>query len=90
VAPGGTFIIAIYYRTPLYGMWTSIKKTYCQAPNWAQKAMVNTYYSLVALKRFVSGQGFRSYNERGMDRYYDVVDWMGGYPYQSADSSPEA
>jgi 2-polyprenyl-6-hydroxyphenyl methylase/3-demethylubiquinone-9 3-methyltransferase len=86
VAPGGLFIIAIYYRTPFCGMWTAIKRTYCQSPAWLQKAMVNLYYALVVAKRFVTGQAMSSYDERGMDRYYDVIDWMGGYPYESADA----
>lgn len=86
VKPGGLFIIAIYYRTPFCGMWTTIKKTYCRSPAWVQKAMVNSYYSLVTAKRRLNGKGLADYNDRGMDRYHDVIDWMGGYPYQSANA----
>ena len=87
VRPGGLFIIAIYYRTPFCGMWTTIKKTYCRSPSWVQKAMVNIYYSLVTAKRRLNGKGLSDYNDRGMDRYHDVIDWMGGYPYQSANAA---
>lgn len=84
VRPGGIFIIAIYYRTPFCGMWAGIKKTYCRSPAWVQKAMVKGYYALVVAKRRLNGRGIADYNDRGMDRYHDVIDWMGGYPYQSA------
>jgi SAM-dependent methyltransferase len=87
VGPQGLFILAIYYKTPFCGVWTGIKWIYCQSPGWIQKIMVNSYYSLVAAKRFATGKGMKSYNERGMDRYYDVIDWMGGYPYESASAA---
>jgi 2-polyprenyl-6-hydroxyphenyl methylase/3-demethylubiquinone-9 3-methyltransferase len=42
------------------------------------------YPVIFAAKFFVTGKNPLSQN-RGMDFYYDVVDWVGGYPYEYID-----
>lgn len=80
VAPGGTFILAIYVKTPFCGMWKVVKRMYSSGGRVRQKAMQGAYISL--LKARTAG---RSGNlVRGMDFRHDAIDWLGGYPYESA------
>lgn len=85
VKKGGTFIIAIYTETKFCGMWKVIKKTYCNAPRFMQKIMGYAYHFIRSFRQILNGQLLKSYkNERGMNRFYDSIDWLGGYPYESA------
>ncbi len=85
VKEGGTFIIAIYTKTKFCGMWKVIKKSYCNAPRFLQKFLGYTYHFIRSFRQILNGEIFKSYkNERGMDRFYDSIDWLGGYPYESA------
>ena len=95
VAPGGKFFIAIYNdlgsRTR---RWHSIKKTYNRLPSVLQPAftaMMMASEEAKAVWRAMTNGGpasyFRmwtEYNGRGMNRWRDMVDWVGGYPYEVA------
>jgi 2-polyprenyl-3-methyl-5-hydroxy-6-metoxy-1,4-benzoquinol methylase len=89
VRPGGHFVIAIYNRHWTSPVWRGIKWTYVRSPSWAQKLLVRTLLPVIAVaKRAVTRDDPRK-QQRGMDFYYDVVDWVGGYPYEyhSADET---
>jgi len=79
VKPGGTFIIAIYLKTKFCGMWKVIKRTYSAGSPLRQRPMAAIY--IAALKARGLG-GVR--RDRGMNFYHDAIDWLGGYPYESA------
>ena len=90
--------IAIYNDTGSQATrWKAIKKIYNKLPKFLQKP----YTALVFLpeegKKFISSlitlkpaNYFKSWtqykNNRGMNRWYDMVDWVGGYPYEFAAS----
>lgn len=78
VEEGGVFIIAIYVETPFCGVWTSIKRTYSAASRPVQAAMEAGY--MAALR----ARGAKSSGVRGMNFKNDAIDWLGGYPYESA------
>ncbi len=99
VADDGLLFIAIYNDTGSQSTrWRWIKKTYCGLPR-----ILRPGFALLASlpdesKRFASfvvrGQplgyfrywrGYRS--DRGMDRWHDIIDWVGGYPYEVAGPS---
>lgn len=43
------------------------------------------YHLIRSFRQILNGEIFNSYkNERGMSRFYDSIDWLGGYPYESA------
>jgi 2-polyprenyl-6-hydroxyphenyl methylase/3-demethylubiquinone-9 3-methyltransferase len=85
VRRGGYLVIAIYNRHWSSLPWLWIKRFYCSAPGWLQRAMVSALYPVIWLaKLFVTGRNPGN-KERGMDFFYDVVDWVGGYPYEYAD-----
>ncbi len=97
VAPGGLLFIAIYnYQPWLSGYWSVVKRTYNWSPRFVRRLMHWTYFGffVVALAiadalrgrsplRRYSGRG-----RRGMRIYYDVADWIGGWPFEPA--QPEA
>lgn len=94
VAPGGKLFIALYNDTGSQSTrWKWLKKTYNQLPG-----VLRVPYTLIviapdelkSLARSVLtwnlGSYFRSWSQydqhRGMNRWRDIVDWVGGYPYE--------
>jgi 2-polyprenyl-3-methyl-5-hydroxy-6-metoxy-1,4-benzoquinol methylase len=89
VAPGGLFFIAIYndqgWRSRY---WSFVKKIYNR--NKAGRiAMTLFHIPTVYLARVaVRAATGRSVRDRGMSLWYDMLDWLGGYPFEVA--RPEA
>jgi len=84
VRPGGHFVVAIYNRHWSSLPWLWIKATYVHSPRWLQRAMVAALYPVIWLAKLaVTGKNPKAM-DRGMDFFYDVVDWVGGYPYEYA------
>ncbi len=84
VRAGGLLAIAIYNRHWSSPGWVPVKRFYNRLPRWGQHALVALFYPLVAgAKALVTRRNpFRM--RRGMDFYYNLVDWLGGYPYEYA------
>jgi ubiquinone/menaquinone biosynthesis C-methylase UbiE len=84
VKPGGGLVLAIYNRHWSSLPWLWIKWLYCHMPAPIQKVIIGLFYPVIMLAKFLAtGQNpFRM--SRGMDFYYNVVDWVGGYPYEYA------
>lgn len=84
VKPGGNFILAIYNRHWTSPAWTLIKRAYVSMPGFAQKLMNWLFVPIIFVaKLLVTGRNPLRM-ERGMEFYYNVVDWVGGYPYEYA------
>jgi len=96
VAPGGKMFIAIYNNQggPSY-RWTQIKRLYNRSPRYLGTALVlaiGAYQEIrAALGRVVRLQTplpFKAWAEakktRGMSVWHDLVDWVGGYPFEVA------
>ena len=94
VAPGGRLFIAIYNdQGSASRRWTKVKKRYNELPKhlrflvvWPSFWVLN-WRSLV--KDSVRLQPFKSIrdygkNARGMSFWQDLVDWVGGYPFDVA------
>ena len=89
----GVLFIAIY-NTQTYWTkyWTFVKKTYnaniIMKTFWTYFYIVfNTFKGAVKdLLLFKNPfQRYRDYKEnRGMSIYYDLIDWLGGYPFETA------
>jgi len=93
VKPNGYFVLAIYNRAPSSDYWLEVKKFYNSAPVIIKKLMVYVTFSYIVLHRLLSilkrkilGQPKISLfpKDRGMSIFYDVIDWLGGYPYEYA------
>jgi 2-polyprenyl-6-hydroxyphenyl methylase/3-demethylubiquinone-9 3-methyltransferase len=84
VREGGHLVAAIYNRHITSPAWVWVKRLYNTSPRWVRRGMILFFYPLILLsKRIVTGKN-PHLQERGMDFYYNVVDWIGGYPYESA------
>jgi 2-polyprenyl-3-methyl-5-hydroxy-6-metoxy-1,4-benzoquinol methylase len=84
VAPGGHFILAIYNRHWSSLPWRVIKRCYVTSPRWVQRVLIRIFFPIIYVAKWlVTGRNPRQ-QERGMDFYYDVIDWVGGYPYEYA------
>lgn len=89
LARGGSLFIAIYNdQGPISRYWTVVKRLYNRGAAW-RAAMIALHapylIGLRALVRLVAGRGRIP---RGMTLWYDMLDWLGGYPFEVA--SPEA
>jgi 2-polyprenyl-6-hydroxyphenyl methylase/3-demethylubiquinone-9 3-methyltransferase len=84
VRPGGRLIIAIYNRHWSSLPWLAIKATYVHSPRLLQRMMIGALYPVIWLAKLAVTRRNPRKMERGMDFYYDVVDWVGGYPYEYA------
>ena len=92
VKKDGYLFIAIYNDQRLQSrIWTSIKKTYVQVPI-SRPLLILFGYILFWLPFFALGlfqlnpfKKWRDYKKRrGMSPHHDLVDWMGGYPFEVA------
>ena len=96
VAARGKLFIAIYNDTGSQsGRWKLIKETYNKLPDVLKKpfaALVLTpdeskrlMKSVLTLKPQSYLKSWTEYkNSRGMNRWNDILDWVGGYPYEVA------
>lgn len=84
VSPRGYFICSIYNRHWSSPVWKKIKWLYNQSPLALQKLLISFFYPLIFLAKWMVTRKNPNQKERGMDFFYDVIDWVGGYPYEYA------
>jgi len=84
VAPSGTLVLAIYNKHVTSPVWKVIKRLYNQLPGFGQRIMALLFAAIIYVAKLLVTRRNPLDKERGMDFWYDVVDWIGGYPYESA------
>jgi 2-polyprenyl-3-methyl-5-hydroxy-6-metoxy-1,4-benzoquinol methylase len=84
VAPGGVLVLALYNRHWSSPIWKTIKRVYCASPKPLQRVMVGLFYPFILVAKWLVTGRNPFDMERGMDFYYNFVDWVGGYPYEYA------
>ena len=96
VAPGGKLFVAIYNdQGALSQIWRAIKRTYNRLPAVLRvpfAAGVFVPWEVARLIKRLGALQFRGYVEswtkyhrsRGMSRWHDMADWIGGYPFEVA------
>ena len=93
VRPEGTLFVAIYNDQGRWSRyWSAIKRTYCRLPRLLRPLILapagawflgpSLIRDLLVLRPFASWKSY--YRERGMSPWRDVVDWVGGYPFEVA------
>jgi len=84
VAQEGVLAIAIYARHWSSPIWKIIKILYNKTPEFLQRLWIYFFCVVIYLAKFaVTGRNPLN-KRRGMSFYYDVIDWVGGYPYEYA------
>lgn len=84
VAPGGVLALAIYNTHMSSPIWRWIKWLYNHLPAFIQRVMTVIFAAIIYLTKFLVTRRNPLEKERGMDFWYDVIDWIGGYPYEYA------
>lgn len=93
VAPRGSLFIAIYNDQGFTSRWwTRVKRLYNRGPFYKSLvcAVYFPYFTLGALgvdtlKRVNPLRRYTEYKKsRGMSRFHDLRDWLGGYPFEVA------
>lgn len=96
VAPGGKLFVAIYNDTGSESRrWHWIKRTYNKMPDSlrvpytiavsAPEEVKSVVRSVVTGRLGDYVRSWTNYEQnRGMNRWRDIVDWVGGYPYETA------
>ena len=92
VAPKGQLFIAIYNdQGRASRIWKHVKKAYVSAPKGLKWLVLAPAFARLWGPTFVRDtvkgrplRTWRSYGGRGMDPRRDVVDWVGGYPFEVA------
>lgn len=84
VRPNGILVISIYNKHWSSGLWKVIKYFYNISPSFIQRIFVGLFYPVIFIAKFLITKKNPFNKERGMDFYHDVIDWVGGYPYQYA------
>jgi 2-polyprenyl-6-hydroxyphenyl methylase/3-demethylubiquinone-9 3-methyltransferase len=96
VAPGGKLLISIYNDTGTQSArWRLLKRVYNKLPRplkapyvlvvSAPREMKQILRSLLGLQLSSYFRLWTQYDpDRGMNRWHDLVDWVGGYPYETA------
>lgn len=94
VAPGGKLFIALYNNTGTQAQrWLWIKKTYNKLPGFLRPPFAILVSApeegkgiLRGILKGKPGERIRHWkgylNRRGMNYWHDLVDWVGGYPYE--------
>ena len=98
VKPNGQLTIAIYNdQGKISNMWKAIKRAYSKGNRVTKSILLficGLYFfvPLVVRDLFLFGNPIRHWqlykSKRGMSPYYDMIDWVGGYPFEVA--KPEA
>jgi len=84
VKDDGLLVISIYNRHWSSPAWKQIKWLYNKMPSPGKHLMVSSLYGVIYIAKYlVTGQNPKK-KRRGMDFRHDVVDWVGGYPYEYA------
>lgn len=89
----GVLFIAIYNdQGRASQLWKKIKKAYCQLPNSLKFIVLlpatirlwgpTTIKDLLRFKPFSTWRNYKK--SRGMSPWFDVIDWVGGYPFEVA------
>ena len=93
VAPSGQSFIAIYNdQGPTSVRWRKIKKLYNHVPRLFRLVILSAtlwrIWGLTTVRNFIRLKPFHTWNtyksNRGMNAWRDLVDWVGGYPFEVA------
>ena len=84
VKPGGHFVVALYNRHWSSAPWLAIKYAYCKSPRLIQKLFIWALAPVIYVAKWLVTKDDPKKQQRGMDFMYNVIDWVGGYPYEYA------
>ena len=78
------YVIAIYNHHWTSPIWKQIKRFYNLSPGPVRRLLNYCFGALIYVALWVTTRTNPLHKERGMDFWFDVIDWLGGYPYEYA------
>lgn len=87
VGDDGFFWISIYQGGPRYDADLALKRRYNAADEATREQMIQeavAAHKALAVMQGLDPDDWNRRNERGMNRYHDIIDWLGGLPYEVA------
>jgi 2-polyprenyl-6-hydroxyphenyl methylase/3-demethylubiquinone-9 3-methyltransferase len=84
VQPGGLLIIAIYNRHWSSPIWKWIKWLYNKAGSIGQRLLIWIFMPIIFVAKWLVTFQNPFKMKRGMDFMHNIIDWVGGYPYEYA------
>lgn len=98
VSDGGSLFLAIYNDQGIWSkVWNVIKSIYNKAPCWLKPLYLwsiiipnqSKLFVIACLKGkpskyFANIKNYSETSTRGMSYWHDIVDWIGGYPFEVA------
>lgn len=93
VGSGGRMWIAIYNHQPLLTPWWRwVKRGYLRMPSWLQRVYVLPFFGYAVLAGLSADllrgkdprRRYAGRDRRGMSPWHDAVDWVGGWPFETA------
>lgn len=91
VSDNGSLAIALYIKTSLCNAWKIEKKIY-SSYNWIRPFIKFPFFVFLLLgyvikKKMPPWKVLKEYkSQRGMSLFYDIDDWLGGFPYESVNN----
>jgi 2-polyprenyl-3-methyl-5-hydroxy-6-metoxy-1,4-benzoquinol methylase len=81
VAPGGKLFLSIYNdQGGSSRRWAALKKFYNQSSRFIQFLITLIFSGYFGLPKLIR----RHKSERGMSFWHDLIDWLGGFPFEVA------
>jgi SAM-dependent methyltransferase len=84
VRPGGYLMIAIYNRHWSSPIWKQVKWLYNKAGPLGQRVLVWIFMPIIFVAKWLVTFKNPFKMKRGMNFMHNVIDWVGGYPYEYA------
>ena len=84
VRPTGLLMIAIYNRHWSSPVWKLVKWLYNKAGNYGQRVLIWIFMPIIFAAKWLVTFKNPFKMKRGMDFMHNVIDWVGGYPYEYA------
>lgn len=84
VADDGIGVIALYNKHWSSPIWEKIKYLYNISPKIVKRIFIYLSFCAFFVLKFLTTFKNPLRRDRGMNFYYDVIDWLGGYPYEYA------
>jgi len=84
VKSGGLLMIAIYNRHSSSTSWWLVKWLYNRSNRAGQKLLIWLFAPIIFIAKWVATGENPLKMRRGMDFMHNVIDWVGGYPYEYA------
>ena len=77
-------MIAIYNRHWSSPVWKLVKWLYNKAGDFGQRVLIWIFMPIIFVAKWLVTLKIPFGMKRGMDFMHNVIDWVGGYPYEYA------